>query len=80
MPRSTIDAQRTQRTTVEIDVDALQAAKAVLGTATTRETIDAALRQVDRRARLARAAALIASGGLETVAPQELDALRQARG
>jgi len=69
-----------RRTTVEIDLDVLAAAKLALGTVTTRETIDAALRQVDRRARLARAAELIASGALDVPTPEELDALRRPRG
>lgn len=66
-----------KRTTVDLDLEELAQAKAVLGTPTTRETIHAALRQVNRRARLARSAALIRAGELDGISPEELAALRQ---
>lgn len=68
-----------KRTTVELDLTALEEAKKVLGTRTTRETIDAALREVNRRARLARAAAFIARGELDAITPDELKDLRRSR-
>jgi hypothetical protein len=68
-----------RRTTVDLDIEELERAKETLGTATTRATIDAALRHVNRRAALARAAAAIASGDLDIVGPEELAALRRAR-
>lgn len=66
-----------RRTSVEIDFDVLASAKIALGTVTIRDTIDAALRQVSRRAQLARAADLIASGAFEFLTPEELVELRR---
>ena len=66
-----------RRTSVEVDFDQLAAAKVALGTVTIRETIDAALRQVNRRAELARVADLVASGTLEFLTPEELAELRR---
>jgi Arc/MetJ family transcription regulator len=68
-----------KRTTVDLDMDELQAAREILGTETTRDTINTALRDVRRRAALARAAALIEQGDLDIIQPEELAALRQAR-
>lgn len=68
-----------KRTTVDLDMDELQAAREILGTETTRDTINTALRDVRRRAALARAAALIEHGDLDIIEPEELAALRQAR-
>ena len=73
-------ATRTiRRTTVDLDVEELDRAKQTLGTVTTRETIDAALRAVNRQAALARAADVIRSGDFEVVSPEELAALRRPR-
>jgi Arc/MetJ family transcription regulator len=66
-----------RRTTVDVDVTELAEAKRTLGTRTTRDTINNALRQVNRQARLARAAALIAGGELDVISPDELKALRR---
>lgn len=68
-----------KRTTVDLDLDELERAKETLGTGTTRDTINTALREINRRAALARAAALIEQGLLEIVEPRELAALRHAR-
>jgi len=68
-----------KRTTVDLDMDELTAAREILGTETTRDTINTALREVRRRAALARAAALIEQGDLDIIEPEELAALRQAR-
>ncbi|HEV7641288.1 MAG TPA: hypothetical protein VGO39_10520 [Gaiellaceae bacterium] len=68
-----------QRTTVEIDMTELDAAKKILGTRTIRDTVNTALREVRRRAALARAAALIEQGGSEIIEPEELTALRRVR-
>lgn len=70
---------RIKRTTVELDVNELEDAKEVLGTRTARETINAALREVNRRAKLARAAAFIARGELDAITPDELKDLRRSR-
>jgi len=68
-----------RRTSVDLDLDELERAKETLGTRTTRDTINTALRVVNRRAALARAAEMIEQGGFDIVEPEELMALRQAR-
>lgn len=65
---------------MDLDVDELEAAKQVLGTATTRETINTALREVNRQAALRRAASLVRAGGLNIVQPEDLTDLRRVRG
>jgi Arc/MetJ family transcription regulator len=70
---------RTQRTTVELDQEALQRARAVLGTKTIRETIDRALHEVERHHALRRGADLIRAGGLDLVSPEDLGELRSRR-
>jgi hypothetical protein len=77
MARVTAQDHTIRRTTVDLDLTELDAAKKTLGTRTTRDTINTALRQVNRQARLARAAALIAAGGLDIISPEELAALRR---
>lgn len=69
----------TQRTTLVLDVDELERAQKVLGTRTTRDTVNRALREVNRLAALRRAAALVRQGGLEIVEPEELTELRRVR-
>jgi Arc/MetJ family transcription regulator len=66
------------RTTIDIDVVALEGARRALGTSGYRDTVNEALRDVDRRARLRQAAAAIRSGGLNLVAPEDLETLRPA--
>jgi Arc/MetJ family transcription regulator len=70
-----------KRTTIDLDLDELDAARAVLGTTTARETVHVALRQVIRRAKLARAAEAIRSGkyASDIVTPEELAELRRVR-
>ncbi len=68
-----------QRTTLVLDVDELHRAQAVLGTRTARETVDRALREVNRLAALRRAAALVRGGGLEIAEPAHLAELRRSR-
>jgi Arc/MetJ family transcription regulator len=79
MGRATTADHTIKRTTVDLDMDELQAAREILGTDTTRDTINTALRDVRRRAALARAAELIEQGDLDIIEPEELAALRQAR-
>jgi hypothetical protein len=79
MGRATAVDHTIKRTTVDLDMDELKAAREVLGTETTRDTINTALREVRRRAALARAAALIEQGDLDIIEPEELAALRPAR-
>jgi hypothetical protein len=69
----------TQRTTLVLDLDELERAQNVLGTRTTRDTVNRALREVNRQAALRRAAALVRQGGLDIVEPQELTELRRDR-
>ena len=68
-----------QRTTLTLDVEELQRAKETLGTRTARDTVNQALREVNRRARLRRAAALVRLGDLGVVEPHELAELRRPR-
>jgi hypothetical protein len=68
-----------KRTSVDLDVGELERAKETLGTRTTRDTINTALRTVNRQAALARAAELIDQGEFEILDPGELTALRHAR-
>ena len=68
-----------RRTTVDLDIDQLEAAKQVLGTRTNRETVNTALREVTRRAKLRRAADLIREGDLNIVRPDDLLTLRRVR-
>jgi Arc/MetJ family transcription regulator len=79
MGRAPAGDRTIKRTTVDLDIDELEQAKQTLGTGTTRETINTALREVNRRAALARAAAVIEQGGLEVVEPEELVELRRPR-
>jgi len=68
-----------QRTTLDLDVAELEQAKRVLGTRTKRETVNRALREVNRMAALRRAADLVRQGGLNIVRPEDLPVLRRAR-
>jgi hypothetical protein len=73
------DAPHTMRhTTVELDVDELRAARELLRTETTSDTVNLALREVRRRAELTRAAALVLEGRLEIIEPDKLAELRQS--
>jgi Arc/MetJ family transcription regulator len=58
-----------QKTTVEIDVEELAKAQESLRTRSTKETVNAALRDVNRRAALKQAAEYVRSGKLR--APDE---------
>jgi Arc/MetJ family transcription regulator len=67
------------RTTVDIDLDLYEEARAALGTRGYRDTIEAALRETASREKLRRAAGLIRSGELNLVTPEELELLRRPR-
>jgi hypothetical protein len=69
----------TRRTTVELDLDAVRRAQELLGTTTIRETIDRALREVDRHAALRHGAELIRTGRLSSVRPEDVPKLRAPR-
>jgi Arc/MetJ family transcription regulator len=79
MGRAGAGDRTIKRTTVDLDIEELEQAKETLGTGTTRETINTALREVNRRAALARAAGLIERGDFEVVQPDELAELRRTR-
>ena len=68
-----------QRTTLVIDLEELRRAQAVLGTRTTRETVNRALHEVSRVAALRHAAALVRRGDLGVVEPGDLPELRRTR-
>jgi Arc/MetJ family transcription regulator len=70
---------KIHRTTVDLDLKALERAQEVLGTSTIRETIDKALHEVDRYEALRRGADLILEGGLPLIEPDDLAALRRVR-
>lgn len=70
---------QTKRATLELDLDELQRAKEALGTKTAQETVNRALREVNRHAALRRAAALVRAGGLDIVQPDDLPDLRRTR-
>ena len=68
------------RTTVDIDVDAFEEAREVLGTKGYRDTVNEALREVVRFEKLRRGAELIRSGAdLGFPTPEELHELRHRR-
>lgn len=75
MPKGTT----LHRTTIEIDADALEEASAILGTSGFKQTVNEALREVGRADRLRRGAALIRSGDLGLVTPDELAEQRRPR-
>jgi Arc/MetJ family transcription regulator len=68
---------RIKRTTIDLDLDAVERARALLGTTTIRETIDKALREVARREALKRAADLIRKGGNNFPTPEQLVEIRK---
>lgn len=67
----------THRTTVDLDMQAIAQAQAVLGTTTIRETIDRALHEVVRMRALQRAADLVRAGKLKLTTPEDLAKLRR---
>jgi Arc/MetJ family transcription regulator len=67
------------RTTIDIDVDAFEGARGALGTRGYRDTVNEALRAVERAAKLRRGAEAIRAGGLDIVSPDELGELRRSR-
>ncbi|MHB1487223.1 MAG: type II toxin-antitoxin system VapB family antitoxin [Acidimicrobiales bacterium] len=68
-----------KRTTLVLDLDELKRAKSVLGTRTNRETVNQALREVNRQAGLRRAATLVRQAGLDIAEPEDLAELRRGR-
>jgi predicted O-methyltransferase YrrM len=72
-------AEQTHRTTIEIEVTAFEEARKVLGTVGYKETLNEALRTVSRNEKLRRGAALIRSGELGAITPEQLAELRRPR-
>lgn len=73
------DGSNDRRTTLVLDLDELTRAQRVLGTRTTRETVNRALQEVNRQAGLRRAAMLVRQGAPGIVEPEDLHKLRRAR-
>jgi Arc/MetJ family transcription regulator len=69
--------ERIHRTTIDLDLDALDRARELLGTNTIRETVDKALREVDRRAALREFADEIRAGRFHAPTPEELAEMRR---
>lgn len=67
------------RTTIEIDVAAFEGAREALGTVGYKQTINESLRAVSRSERLRRGAALIRSGELDLLTPEQLAEMRRPR-
>lgn len=67
------------KTTVEIDIEALSAAEAALGTNGIKETVNRALEEVARRAALREAADYVLSGALRVPDEGVLAAWREPR-
>ncbi|MCL4413674.1 MAG: type II toxin-antitoxin system VapB family antitoxin [Actinobacteria bacterium] len=72
-------SENDQRTTLVLDLEELRRAREILGTKTTRETVNRALHEVNRVAALRRAAALVRRGNLGVVEPEDLPELRRTR-
>lgn len=70
-------SERIHRTTIDLDLDALDRARELLGTTTIRETVDVALREVDRRAALREFAGEILAGEFQAPTPEELAEMRK---
>lgn len=68
------------KTTVEIDLDELAQAQSVLGTRGVKDTLNAALREINRKAALASAADLVRGGAFHTPDEKTLAAWRAPRG
>lgn len=69
----------THRTTIEIEIESFERAKTALGTNGYKDTINEALRHVDRTERLQRGAAAILGGTHDLISPEELEELRRPR-
>lgn len=76
---ATTEKTGVHRTTVDIDIAALEDAKVVLGTTGYRDTVNAALREVSRIAKLRRLAERIRRGELFAPSPEELHRMRHER-
>lgn len=75
-----VTAMGFRKTTVEIDADALREAEENLGTHGLKETVNTALREVNRRAALARAADHVRRGAVRVPEEAVWAAWRDPRG
>ncbi len=73
------DRTDTHRTTIDIDISAYERARSLLGTSGYKDTVNEALRAVDRAQQLRSGAELIRTGGLNLAAPEDLEELRRPR-
>lgn len=69
----------THRTTVDIEVESLERAKEALGTHGYKDTINEALRHVEREHRLRRGAMAILGEELDLATPEDLEEMRRPR-
>jgi len=67
------------KTTIELDLEQLREAERNLGTEGFKETVNSALREVNRRAALKRAAQYVREGHLSTPTMTELRRMRANR-
>lgn len=67
------------RTTIDVELDAYEQARELLGTSGFKDTVNAALREVVRREQLKRAAERIRRGEFSAPTPEELAELRKPR-
>ncbi len=73
---------KTHRTTLDLEVGPFERARAILGTRGYKETVNAALREVERHHRLERGAEMIRDGGLRRLNvpdPGQLARVRRSR-
>lgn len=76
---ATAEKHAVHRTTIDIDIEAFDEAKALLGTKGYRDTVNGALREVSRIAKLRRAADRIRRGDFLAPTPEELAEMRTPR-
>ncbi len=69
----------THRTTIEIDRDICKAAELALGTRGYKDTVDTALRDAVRRAKLKEAANLVRNGSLPFAPVEAVESIRKNR-
>lgn len=69
----------THRTTIDIDVGSYENAKKALGTRGYKDTVNEALRRVERAERLRRGAQAILNNEFDFPTPEELEEMRRPR-
>lgn len=69
----------THRTTIEIEVESYERAKDALGTNGYKDTVNEALRQVERSERLQRGAQAILDQEHDLATPEEVEEIRRPR-